>query len=461
VSNLPFVESNNSAQINKSDKIDIIKKVHNNTGINLSEKSDLYTFITFKLWDILEKRGRLGIITSNSWLGTAAGKSFFEVLKYYYNIEGIYINSEGRWFKKPDVITCLTILTKKEISRPDGNHKIIFGIIYKKLEELTDYNLNKLIPQTVIAENKYPELIKTEQYSYDKVNELLSFNVSLNSVFHKIDWLLKIKSKLIPINSLFDVFRGKKTGKNSLFYFNKNDEIPIDDEFLIGGIKSLKASHNLLVNENSLNKKVFFCTEKSEKLDKKVYKKTIKWIRDNQMNLNKSLSRRVEKGKDWYDLRPLKQASLITAMNPNQRLFVAKPDKFYYIDQRVIGLKEKNKKSDIELIHALLNSVLAMFYIEAIGFGRGQGVLDMNKDNFAEIFMLNPDLISSNDRKNIVEKFDILLTREVENCSKELERKDRYDFDIAVLKAYDIDQYYESIKNSLLSMQNKRLSTRK
>lgn len=461
VSNLPFIESNNSAKINKKNKTNIINNVYKNTDVKLSKKSDLYMFIIFHLWNILQNEGKLGVIISNSWLGTAAGEKFFHALKYYYNIDGIYINSKGRWFKKPDVVTSLVILTKKEISEPDNNHEINFSKIYKRLEDLDDEKLNKLIAQTSSSEDKYPNLIKTLKYNYAEVNNFLSMNVSLNSVFYKINWLLKIKSKLIPLDNIFNVFRGKKTGKNSLFYFNVNEDIPVDHEFLIGGIKDLRNSNNLLINKKSLNKKVFYCTLKSDNLDKNKYKNTIEWIENNKTNLNKSLNKRVETGKEWYDLRPIKKASLITTMNPDQRLFVAKTDQFYYIDQRIIGLKEKNKETDLELIHALLNSILGMFYIEAIGFGRGLGVLDMTKDNYSKIFMLNPDLVNKSSRKDILQKFNVLLNREVENCRNELEREDRYEFDIAVLKAYNIEGYYDDIKTSLLKMQNKRLSNKK
>ena len=57
---------------------------------------------------------------------------------------------------------------------------------------------------------------------------------------------------------------------------------------------------------------------------------------------------------------------------------------------------------DEELNHALLNSMFTMFFIEAAGFGRGLGVLDINKNNVANCYMLNPKLVSSTDRQKIL-----------------------------------------------------------
>ena len=50
-----------------------------------------------------------------------------------------------------------------------------------------------------------------------------------------------------------------------------------------------------------------------------------------------------------------------------------------------------------DLIHALLNSVYGMFAIEAIGFGRGLGVLDASSTKLKNMFMINPEVISEED----------------------------------------------------------------
>ena len=71
----------------------IEKKITNITGIKFTRKTDLYNYIPFKLYELLEKSGKLGIIISNSWLGTDIGKNFFEALQYYYIIESVLISN--------------------------------------------------------------------------------------------------------------------------------------------------------------------------------------------------------------------------------------------------------------------------------------------------------------------------------------------------------------------------------
>ena len=53
-----------------------------------------------------------------------------------------------------------------------------------------------------------------------------------------------------------------------------------------------------------------------------------------------------------------------------------------------------------------------------------------------------------------------MSNRDVMNTMQEIEQADRAEFDIAVLRAFDIENIYPDIKNSLISMQKARLSVR-
>ena len=162
----------------------------------------------------------------------------------------------------------------------------------------------------------------------------------------------------------------------------------------------------------------------------------------------------------WYEMKDTSVASIVTTMNPDRRLFFAKFESPSFINQRLIGLKTTADNPDIDLCHALLNSILGMFYIEAIGFGRGLGALDISSTTMRNAYMLNPNIIDSKQRECILEKFDELLQREVYSTERELSEVDRIAFDHEVLRSYGIDQYYNDIKNSLLSMQRMRLGVR-
>ena len=105
--------------------------------------------------------------------------------------------------------------------------------------------------------------------------------------------------------------------------------------------------------------------------------------------------------------------------------------------------------------------MFTMFYIEASGFGRGLGVLDVNKDSIANCYMLNPKLVNAADRKKILDAFERLQSRKIKKVSEELCDETRLAFEHEVLRSFGIDEYFEKIKASLLSMQEARAAARK
>lgn len=153
-------------------------------------------------------------------------------------------------------------------------------------------------------------------------------------------------------------------------------------------------------------------------------------------------------------------AELFTMMNPDKRLFFSSFKVPSFLNQRLIGLNHKADYSDTELNHALLNSVFTMFYIEASGFGRGLGVLDINKDSIAKCFMFNPRIVDNDNREKIVNAFQALKDRTIMNVADELKSPDRLFFEEAVFQAFELERYLPSVIGSLLSMQSARAAAR-
>ena len=150
------------------------------------------------------------------------------------------------------------------------------------------------------------------------------------------------------------------------------------------------------------------------------------------------------------------KADFVTALNPDKRLFVSKFDESTFVDQRFTRMLMKNTTISKDLLHALLNSLFGMFAIEAIGFGRGLGVLDASSTKLKNMYMINPQNISDTDALEIVELFNKIKNRNVMDTENELKDSDREIFDRKVLRAIGYEELYDAIKGSLLSMQYTR-----
>ncbi|RQL53501.1 hypothetical protein BJI56_19365 [Acinetobacter nosocomialis] len=75
ISNFPFVSQDGRKQYKEA--IEKVSSYLDNQGLKLSNKSDVFAYIPFSLYPLLNENGILGIIISNAWLGTDWGDEFF------------------------------------------------------------------------------------------------------------------------------------------------------------------------------------------------------------------------------------------------------------------------------------------------------------------------------------------------------------------------------------------------
>lgn len=164
---------------------------------------------------------------------------------------------------------------------------------------------------------------------------------------------------------------------------------------------------------------------------------------------------------NWYTMLDSSMGELVTSINPEDRIFIAKIENLSFVNQRLIRFNRVNDEVDLELCHALMNSLIGMFFIESLGFGRGEGALDLNTTKLREsLYILNPSLLNENSKQEILNKFKILKQREIKNLKDEILSDDRQEFDDVVLSAYKILEYKEQIKNTLLCLYKIRKSVK-
>lgn len=212
-SNLPFVSFEN---ISDEDKVLLEKYVDAKV---MDKKSDLCYGMVLYLSSLLKDNGYLGVIVSNAWLGTKAGEKFYHALTDFYYLEQVHISGNGRWFQNADVVTTILILRKKakgEVSMQSTS----FFVWKKSLENIGN---NSTLEQEIVSAsllNKVNDFSVVEQSTYTEmqIENLKSLNISYNAMFHDVLWLLDIKDKLVPLKSLFKVFRGSRRGWDELFF---------------------------------------------------------------------------------------------------------------------------------------------------------------------------------------------------------------------------------------------------
>lgn len=452
-SNLPFVPF----EIIPGDDKDEIAKMPQCS--DMDGRSDLYCYITISIAKMLKPGGMLGIITSNSWLGTNTGTKLVEALRKDYELVQVHISGKGRWFKNADVVTTIMVLKKKSANSSDKTRFFLWKKFLSDFTENSDFE-HKLVNSALLNKELDADITEVATYSQSQMEALHGMNVSYNALFHKIDWLLSMQDKIIQINIVFDVFRGSRRGWDAMFY-PKSGEHKIEKQFL----------RKVLINARHVNHldavadaNAFCCGETIEDLKNSGLVGALAWIekfREQKNGVGKPLPQVLKHANmQWYELQENEIAEIFTMMNPDQRLFFARFETPSFVNQRLIGLRHRSEFSDEKLNHALLNSMFTMFYIEASGFGRGLGVLDVNKDSISKCFMLNPKQVSQENRTKILTAFASLKTRSIKKMSEELYEPDRVTFEHIVLQSFGVDNHFEEIRQSLLSMQKARATVK-
>ena len=289
----------------------------------MSKRGDVYTYFPFTLHDLLNSNGRMGVITSNSWLGTKSGKLFYEALRKYYHIRQLHISGNKKWFNNADVITVMLILEKKQINQLDDHKNTSFFVWKKSLMELDENKTYKdnLIHSSILDINPNTEVSTKVTYTLEEQKEILKYNVSLNSLFHDISWLLETKDKIIPIINVFEVFRGSRRGWDALFY--PKGPHSIEGKYIK---KVLINARKVSYLETKAVDDVFCCSKtKSELINNKDYG-ALSWIEkfENEVNnIGKPLPEVLaKKGIHWYEITTSEMADFFTMMNPDRRLFL-------------------------------------------------------------------------------------------------------------------------------------------
>lgn len=459
-SNLPFIAFEHIDDTDL-DKISEINEELELNGLAVDGRSDIYIPIIFALHKHLKTGGRLGVILSNSWLATKAGQIFFKALQYYYHVEQIHISGKGKWFKNADVVTTILLLCKKETpASPVADDTISFALWKKSIDELSDTELKRqLVYSSQQNESLYPDVIQIKNYTVNTINQLTTYNLSKNVLFHGIDWFLGISNKLCKKQTIFKVFRGERRGWDNMFYPQTNHGI--DRNFIKPVLLTGKSLNSLVAVPDG---DAFCCNLTETELTQSGFVGTLNWINQFKVGVNnvgKPLPQVLARSNmQWYEMSNSSTANLVTGMNPEKRLFYASFVEPTFFNQRLIGLKFLDDTINKELCHALLNSIIEMFITEATGFGRGLGVLDINAKNIQKSYMLNPLLLNDEQIAAIIEAFEPLKNRNICDTEQELQRDDRIRFDHVVLQAFGIDDIYDQIKASLLSMQRTRLSVK-
>ena len=446
ISNLPFVSQNGRKRY--SDAIEKVIGFLTRNESSLSRRSDIAAFLPFTLYPLLKSKGILGIIVTNAWLGTGWGDSFYESLSKYYNVKSIIASGSGRWFQNSEVITNILILEKKS-EQVETETDIQFVTLNRPIDDLIDDHSIKITAAQINSGKPHKDSMNIRTVSSADLKNYRRLGIGGNAQFVECEWVLNLP--LTPLNSLFNIRRGERRGNNSLFYPASGHGI--ESEYIRPLVKSPE-EFTFLVTQ--AQKEAFSCTRSEQDLADRGDFGALAWI--NRFRTSSNIQKLASSDIRWYEMRADTLADLVMFINYGERIFVGRVNPPSFVDQRLVRLDPKTEL-DLDLCHALMNSSIGMFMIEGLGFGRGLGALDLNKDRIEKSMqILDPRQLSKKQADRIKMRFLPLLEREIVNVFDELEQDDRKQLDDTIIEAFDINIDRQSIYESLRTLVGTRVT---
>lgn len=451
----------------------------NNGSFKINERSDYFTYCIYNSIRFLKEKGKLSAITSNAWLGKEYGIQFKKFLLDNFHIKYIVRSNAEHWFQDSKVSTIFTVIERDDINEDTKFVSLNFKLEDEFKSDTIEYQFKQIEDLYISIDNcsnlKATNWIKDKLFNnlyhakdglmdvnivkkYQLRDSLLNFE-NWDTYFISAELFNKFDEHLINLYpSKIDAFRGERTGWNDMFILSieEAEENKIEKKFLVPYVKG-PAELNKLEFNDEYNYYLFVCDLDLEVL-KNEYPGAYEWIAKFQNKKNKNGSKTIKEACSnhkpfWYSLKP-KQANIVTAINPYERFFFCYSNKSFTIDQRLVGMTIDQRfmgmavknNFDVELLTALLNSIITFITIEMKGTSRSLGALDLNANYFKKLRILNPDILTSQNKQSIKNAFQPLKNRNIDTLFEELKKQDRINFDDIVLKSYGID---ESIRKTL------------
>lgn len=229
----------------------------------ISKRSSIYVYFFIHGGYFLREGGRMGFITSNSWLDTDYGGDLQRYFLENFKIVAVIESKVERWFEDADINTAITILERCSKPEERDNNIVKFVLLKKPLSEL--------IPRAEKADDevkrwrRIEELVKfientNTYYEDDKIRIFPKKQKELweegyddekqeyigskwgkylraPQIFFRI--LEKGRDKLIPLKAVASIRRGFTTGANDFFYLTQEriNELGIEREFWMHPVK--------------------------------------------------------------------------------------------------------------------------------------------------------------------------------------------------------------------------------
>ena len=513
VGNFPFIRQEQIEKVSKGNKAKITRAIQKdwtddyrdifkNGDLKLSGQADIYAYLYLHAAKFVAPDGRMGFITSNSYLDVGYG---YELKKFFlskFKIIAVVASWAEPWFDSAAVNTVFTILERCDDAQERNEHYVKFVKVKKKLEDLIPYPdldrdeqqrwsyIDKLVRKIEYAkapEGKY-QLNKDTQYIPSVEDD--DFRIrpikqsflleELNERKHSAKWgkylrapdvyfeiLERGKDHLVPLDKLADIRRGYTTGINEFFYVQPTGQKPerkkclnvknsrgwvgdIEQIFLKPVIKSPKEADKIIIDPRKLKFKLFMCNMSKADLKKSGYLGALKYIQWGEKQKTGKRKGRpegvpwpevpsVQNRPYWFVIEEAQEPLLLMKRFVDKRFyFPSLPKTISAGDTFFVAYPKKTERQNLLLSY--LNSTVYSLFVEIHGRANmGDGVLTFYGPDIESTSVLSLQKVQDSNIEGIRKCFSRISKRRIHDVEKELRLEDRRAFDASILEAIGLN----------------------
>jgi type I restriction enzyme M protein len=477
--------------------------------LRLSGQADIYAYLFFHAAAHLKLGGRMGFITSNSWLDVAYG---YELQRFFLSKFKIIAICESRcepWFEQSAVNTVFTILERCDDKEEKENNFVRFVKLKRTLKELFPHNpltdaqarwntLGAFVERIEELGDKWkagikngfkkfgpirteyvsqPEIISYEDEDarvrmirqrdlkdeVERAGQTVKWGQYLRGPDIYFEILERCAGKFVPLTKVANIRRGITTGINEFFYLmeDKIKHWGIEKEFLKPVVTSTKEIPAIIIDEKKLSTKVFVCGKAEKDLRGTG---ALRYIRSGEKGTTKRKGKKGKGGikwpdvpsvqgrKYWYELPENIVSDFLILRFINRRHYTpVNPENIPVGDVVFVG--EFKDRVHSEFGCAFLNSVLTALFAEVFGRANlGDGLLTTYGP---EIRMLPTPLkyfekLPVEQIKKALDIFRKLRKRKVQPFEDETKRKERVEFEEAIFKSLGLrENDYKKVREAV------------
>jgi len=413
--------------------------------IQMDARAGIYAYFFTHSAKFLKNGGRMGYITSNTWLDVGFGEALKKFFLDHFKILAI-LEFDAAVFGKALVNTCVSVLEKHEGNgNQDARSNNLVRFVRLKKRISIDKVINNIETVTQAHDDHETRLVQLRQADL-KPEDKWGKYLRAPPIYHKIVTHPKMKE----LSNFAGIRRGFVTGYDEFFVLDKEKVSlwGIERDYLKPMVTSIRNVRGLELDVKDVSERVLMVHESKEALTQKNVLEYIKHGEDIEImtkrgtriaalkikgvhNLTTCKARKV-----WYDLGRREVAPILfPRFMWEQSPFIWNRAKAY-ATCAFYDIFPKSEKETFTLL-GLLNSTLTAFLLELCGRSYGGGVLEAKVYEMTKLPILNTAELTKIERKKLERAFTKMLDAK---GNKEAEKEARHELDQIVFDALGLSE---------------------